>query len=162
MHRCLQVRLPFGLLLQLNSFIKILRNASLEFHTFIYSYCCSVPKLCLTLCDPMDCSTPGFLVPHHLPKLVQTHVHWIDDAIQPSHPLMLSFSLAFNLSQHQGLFRWISSLHHVAKVLGLQLQHQPFQWIFRIILGQTAVPGKHFGLVQSRLMAEFCSSGIGW
>ena len=77
------------------------------------------------LCHPMDCSTPGLSVPHHLTEFAQVHVHWIGDAIQPSHPL--SPSSAFNLSQHQGLFQWVSSLHQVAKRLELQLQHQSFQ-----------------------------------
>ena len=80
----------------------------------------SVTQLCLTLCDPMDCSTPGFPVHHQLPELAQTHVHWVGDAIQPSHPLA-SPSLAFILSQHQGLFQWVGSLHQVAKVLEFQL-----------------------------------------
>ena len=91
----------------------------------------SVPQLCPTLCDPMDCSTPGFPVHHQLPELTQTHVHQVDDAIQPSHPLSSPSLSAFNLSQHQGLFKWISSSHQVAKVLEFQLQHQSFQWIFR-------------------------------
>ena len=91
----------------------------------------SVAQLCLTLCNPMDCSTPGLPVLHRLPEFAQTHVHWVKDAIQPSHPLSCSCPPPFNLSQHQGLFQWISSLHHVAKVLELQLQHQSFQWIFR-------------------------------
>ena len=77
----------------------------------------------------MDCSTPGFPVPHHLPELVQIHVHWVGDAIQPSHPLS-SPSLALNLFQHQGLFQWVGPLHQVAK--GLELQHQSFQWIFKV------------------------------
>ena len=67
-------------------------------------YCCSVAKLYLTLCDAMDCSTPGFPVLHYLPEFAQTHVHGVDDAIQPSHPLLLP-SPALNLSQHQGLFQ---------------------------------------------------------
>ena len=76
----------------------------------------------------MDCSTPGFSVHHQLLELAQTHVHWVGDAIQPSHPLLSSS--AFNLSQHEGLFKWVSSSHQVAKVLQFQLQHQSFQWIF--------------------------------
>ena len=68
----------------------------------------SVAQSCLTLCDPMDCSTPGFLVYHQLPELAQTHVHWTSDAIQPSHPLLSLSPSAFNLSQHQGLFHWVS------------------------------------------------------
>ena len=74
-----------------------------------------VAQLCPTLCDPMDCSTP------------QTHVHWVGDAIQPSHPLSSPSLPAFNLSQHQGIFKWVSSLHQVAGVLEFQLQHQSFQ-----------------------------------
>ena len=67
-----------------------------------------------TLCDPMDCSMPGFPVLHRLPELAQTHVHWVGVVIQPSRPLS-SPSPAFNLSQHQGLFQWVSSSHQVAK-----------------------------------------------
>ena len=91
----------------------------------------SVAQLCLTLCNPMDCSTSVFSVHHQLPELAQTHVHRVSDDIQPSHPLSSSSPPAFNLSQHQGLFQWVSSLHQVAKVLEFQLQHQSFQWIFR-------------------------------
>ena len=75
----------------------------------------SVTQLCLTLCDPMDCSTSGLPAHHQLPELAQTHVHPVGDAIQPSHPLSPSSPLAFNLSQHQGLFQWVSSSHQVAK-----------------------------------------------
>ena len=87
----------------------------------------SVSQSCPTLCDPMVCSTPGFPVHHQLPLFTQTHVHWASDAIQPSHPL-LSPSPAFNLSQHQGLYQWVSTSHQVAEVLEFQLQHQSFQW----------------------------------
>ena len=90
----------------------------------------SVTQSCSTLCDPMDCSTPGFPVHHQLPELVQTHVHRVGDEIQwypPSSPS----PPALNLSQHQGLFQWVSSSYQVVKVLELQLQHQSFQWIFR-------------------------------
>ena len=80
---------------------------------------------------PMDCSTPGFPVHYQLPELAQTHVHWVSDAIQPSHPLSSPSPPAFNLSQHQGLFKWVSSSHQVARGLEFQLQHQSFQWIFR-------------------------------
>ena len=68
------------------------------------------------LCDPMDCSTPGFPVHHQLPEFTQTHAHWVSDAIQPSHPLLSPCPPSFNLSQHQGLFKWVRSLHLVAKV----------------------------------------------
>ena len=143
---------------------------------------CSVTQSCPTLCNPMDCSRPGFPVLPHLPELAQTHVHWVRDAIQSSSPLSSpsppAFNLSqfssiqwlchvwlfatswtaayqtlptpgvysnscpsnnlwspspptFNLSQHQGLFKWVSSSHQVAKVPEFQLQHQSFQWIFR-------------------------------
>ena len=92
---------------------------------------CSVPQACPTLCDPMDCSTPGFPVHHQFLEPTQTHVHCIGDAIQPSHPLLSPSPPAFNLSQHQGFFQWVGSSHWVAKVLEFQLQHQSFQWIFR-------------------------------
>ena len=94
--------------------------------------CCLVAKLCLTLCDPMDCSTPAFPVLQYLPELAQTHVLWVDDTIQPSHPLSPPSPSAFNLSQNQGLFQGVGFLHQVDKVLELQLQHQSFQWIFRV------------------------------
>ena len=80
----------------------------------------------------MDCSTPGFPVHHQLLEFAQTHVHWISDIVQPSHPLSCPSLPAFNSSQHQGLFQWVGSSHQVAKVLELQLQHQFFQWIFRL------------------------------
>ena len=82
---------------------------------------------CLTLCDPTDCSTPGFPVLNQLPELTQIQVHPVGDANQPSHPLSSPSLPAFNLSQHQGLFQWVSSSHQVAKVLELQFQHQSFQ-----------------------------------
>ena len=91
----------------------------------------SVAQLCLTLCDPMDCSTPGLPVHHQLLEFTQIHVHRIGDAIQPSHPLSSPSPPTFNLSQHQGLLQWVSSSHQVAKVLEFQLQHQFFQLIFR-------------------------------
>ena len=93
------------------------------------SMLCSVAKSCLTLCDHMDCSIPGFPILHYLPKFANTSVHWVSDAIQPYHPLFSSPS-AFNLSQHQFLFQWVSSSHQVIKVL--ELWHQSFQWIFRV------------------------------
>jgi len=91
----------------------------------------SVAQLCLTLCNPMDCSSPGLPVHHHLPQFTQIHVHWVGDAIQPPHPLSSPSPPTFNHSQHQGLFQWVSSSHQVPKVLKFQLQHQSFQWIFR-------------------------------
>ena len=90
----------------------------------------SVAHLCLTLFDPTDCSIPAFPVHHQLPELTHIHVHWLGDANQPSHSLLSPSPPAFSLSQPQGLFRWVSSSHQVAKVLEFQLQHQSFQWIF--------------------------------
>ena len=89
----------------------------------------SVTQSCPTLCDPMDCTTPGLPVHHQLPEFTQTHVRWVGDAIQPSHPLSSLYPPAFNISEHQGLFKWVSSSHQVAKVLEFQLQHQSFQWM---------------------------------
>ena len=96
---------------------------------------CSVTKLCPcpTLWDPMDCSTPGFPVLHHLPESAQTLVHWVSNTIQPPHPVSPPSLPAFSLSQHQGLFQWVGSSHKVAKVWELQLQHQSFPWIFVLI-----------------------------
>ena len=84
----------------------------------------SVTQSCLTLCDPMNHSMPGLPVYHQLPESTQTHVHWVSDAIQLSHPLSSPSPPALNLSQHQGLFKWICSSHQVAQVLEFQLQHQ--------------------------------------
>ena len=86
----------------------------------------SVAQSC-RLCNPMKRSTPGLPVYHQLPESMQTHVHWVGDAIQPSHPLWSSSPPTPNLSQYQGFFKWVSSLHQVAKVLEFQLQHQSFQ-----------------------------------
>ena len=90
----------------------------------------SVAQSCLTLCDPMDCSTPGLPVCHHPPEFTQTHVYRVRDAIQPSHPLSSPSPPALNLSQYQGMsqFQRVSSLHQMAKILVFQLQHQSFQW----------------------------------
>ena len=76
----------------------------------------SVAQSCLTLCDPVDCSTPGLPVYHQLPEFTQTHVHWVSDAIQASHPLPSPSPPTFDLSQqHQGFFKWVSSSHQLAK-----------------------------------------------
>ena len=88
----------------------------------------SVAQSCPTLCNPMNSSTPGLPVQHQLPESTQTHFHWVSDANQPSHPLSSPFPPTLNLSQHQGLFQWVSSSHQVAKVLKFQLQHKSFQW----------------------------------
>ena len=111
----------------------------------------SVAQLCSTLCDPMECSTPGFPVHHQLLEFTQTHVHWVGDAIQPSHPLLSSSSSVFPSIR---VFSNESALHQVAKVLEFQLQHQSFQWIFRTdflwdgLVGSPYVQGTFKGLHQ--------------
>ena len=88
-----------------------------------------VVQLCLTLCDPMNCSMSAFLILHSLLEFTQTHIHWVSDAIYLLHHLSPPSPLA-NLSQHQGLLQWVSSLHQVGKGLELQLQHQFFwDWL---------------------------------
>ena len=108
------------------------------YNTVIQSFCrfssvqfSSVAQSCLTLWDPMNRSTPGLPVHHHLPEFTQTHVHWVSNAIQPSHPLLSPSLPAFNLSQSQGLFQGVSSSYQVAKEFQFQLQHQSSHWIFR-------------------------------
>ena len=119
----------------------------------------SVAQSCPTLCDPMDCSTPGLPVHHQLPEFTQTHIHWVGDAIQPSHPLLSPYPSALNLSQHQDLFKWVSSSHQVTKVLEFQLHHQPFQWTPRTDL--LAVQGTLTSLLQhhsSKASILWCST----
>ena len=101
----------------------------------------SVTQSCPSLCDPMDHSTQGLPVHHQLPEFTQTHVHWVSDAIQPSHTLSSPSLPALNPSQHQGLFQWVSSSHQVARVLQFQLQHQSFQWTLRADLLQNGLVG---------------------
>ena len=91
----------------------------------------SITHSCHILCNSMHCNTSGFPVHHQLPELTQTHVHRVCDAIQPPYPLLSPSPPAFNHSEHQGLFQWVSSLHQVAKILEFQRQHQSFQWLFR-------------------------------
>ena len=91
----------------------------------------SVAQSCPTLCDPMNCSTPGLPVYHQLPEFSQTHVHRVSDAILPSHPLSSPSPPAPNPSQHRSLFQWVNSSREVVKVLEFQLQHQSFQWTSR-------------------------------
>ena len=99
------------------------------FQSLMMNQFSSVTQSCLTLCDP-ELQHARVPCHHQLPEFTQTHVHWVGDAIQPSYPLS-SPSPALNLSQHQGLFQWVSSLNQVARILEFQLQHQSFQWIFR-------------------------------
>ena len=110
-------------LMQMVQFLTLHYSCSVQFS--------SVTQSSSILCDPMNHSTPGLPVHHQLPELTQTHVHWVGDAIQPSYPLLSPSPPALNLFQHQGLFKWVSSLHQVAKVLEFQLQHQSLQSIPR-------------------------------
>ena len=101
----------------------------------------SVAQLCPTLCDPMNRSMPGLPVQHQLLELIQTHVHWVSNAIQPSHPLLSPSSPAPNPSQHQSLFQWVNTSHEVAKVREFQLQHHSFQRNPRADLLQNGLVG---------------------
>ena len=101
----------------------------------------SVAQSCPTLCDPMNLSTLGLPVHHHLPEFTQTHVHRVCDATQPSHPQSSSSPPAPNPSQHQSLFQWVNSFHEVAKVLEFQLQHHSFQRNPRVDLPQNGLVG---------------------
>ena len=87
--------------------------------------CWLVTKPCPTLCNPMGCSPPGFPVLHCLPEFAQIHVHWVDDAIQLSHPLSPSTPPAFSLSQHQGHFQWVSYSHQMAKYWSFSFSISP-------------------------------------
>ena len=104
-----------------NAFFFFFLKASYSFASVQFS---SVAQLCPTLCDPMDYSKPGFPVHHQLLVLAQTHVHQLGDAVQPSHPLLFT-SPAFSLSQHQGLFQWLSSSHQVTKGIGVSASVLP-------------------------------------
>ena len=99
----------------------------------------------------MNRSTPDLPVHHQLLEFTQTHVHWVDDAIQLSHPLSSPSPPALNLSQHQGLFKWVSSSHQVAKVLDFQLQHQCRRPGFSSCVGKTPGEGKGYPLHYSGL-----------
>ena len=100
------------------SWVKCLSSVQLLSHVHLFAT------------DLMDCSMRDFPVYHQLPELAQIHVHRVGDAIQPSHPLSSPSPTAVNLSQHQGLFKWVSSFYQVAKVWEFQLQHQSCQWIY--------------------------------
>ena len=101
----------------------------------------SVVESCPTLCDPMNRSMPGLPLHQQLWESTQTHVHWVGDAIQPSHPLSSLSTPVLSLSQHQGLFQWVSSSHQIAKLLEFQLQHQSFQWTTRTDLLEDGLVG---------------------
>ena len=95
-------------------------SSSLIFCSILLCFllCCSVAQSCLSLCNPMNCGISGFLVLHCLPEFAQTRVHWVDDAIQPSQPLLPPSPPAVNLSQHQGLFQWVGSSHQIGQSIG--------------------------------------------
>jgi len=99
----------------------------------------SVAQSCLTLCNPMDRGTPGLPVHHQLLEFTQTRAHWVGDAIQPSYPLSSPSPPTLNPSQHQGLFKWVSSPHQVPKVLEFQLQHQSLQWTPRTVMQKRSI-----------------------
>ena len=129
-HKCCLYMIHFFFLysFQISIINKYFYNEKTKFHNEKASVqFSSVAQSCPTLCDPVNRSTPGLPGHHQLPEFTQTHVHWVGDAIQPSHPLSSPFSPAPNPSQHQSLFQWVNSSHKVAKVLEFQLQHQSFQ-----------------------------------
>ena len=134
----------------------------------------SVAQSCLTICDPMSQSIPGFHVHHQLLELAQTHVHLVGNAIQPSYTLSSPSPPTFNISQHQGLFQWVSSSQQGANTLEFQLQHQSFQWIFRTdflqdgLVGspcspkdsQESCPTPQFKSINSLALIFLCSSTL--
>ena len=107
-------------------------------------FCCTVGKSCLTLCDPMNCNTPGFPVLTMSPEFAQTHVHWVGDTIRPSNPLSSPSPPSFNLSQHQGLFQWVSPL-----------------WTFVALCGQR-IGASTFSISPSSEYSASISFGIYW
>ena len=113
---CKYLFLFFAMKTFIFSVFEIVSLFSLSFGSCVIVQFSSVAQLCLTVCDPMDRSMPGHPVHHQLPELAQTHVHWVGDAIQPSHPLSSPSPPAFSLSQHQGLLQWISSSHLLAEL----------------------------------------------
>ena len=104
-----------------NSFLTLLPFGWSFFFFFLNPCSVQFTQLCQTLCKPMNCSTPDLPVHHQLPEFTQTPVHWVGDAIQPSHPLSFLSPPAPNPSQHQSLFQWVNSSHEVTKVLEFQL-----------------------------------------
>ena len=129
-HRLLCWALAFTLIIPCIATSKSFNSTTHRHHPCSVQFS-SVTQLCPTLCDPMNRSTPGLPAHHQLPESTQTHVHCVSDAIQPSQPLSSPSPPTLNLSQHQVLFKWVSSSHQVAKVLEFQLQHQSTQWTLR-------------------------------
>ena len=112
--------------------IKLFQTDSVNKQNFCYILLLFSHEVVSDSLGPMDCSTPGFPLLHHLLKFARTNVHWVGEAIQPSHPLSSASPPAFSLSQHQALFQGDGSLHQVSKGSELELQHPSFQWIFRV------------------------------
>ena len=133
----------------------IMRVRTDRSHASQHCCCCSVAQS--TLCDPMDCSMPGFPVLHHLPELAQTHVHWVGDITQPSHPLS-SPSPAFNLSQHRGLFQWVSSSRQVARASALVLPMNIQDWFPLGWTGLISLQSKGFSRVFFNITVQKHSS----
>ena len=102
------------------------------FYVVIIICCCLVSRPCLALCYPVDWSTPVSSILHCLLKFAKAHVHWVSDAIQPSHLPLPTSPTAFCLSQHQGLFQWIGSSHHAAKFFGASASASVLPWIFKV------------------------------
>ena len=123
------------------NFKLLLKRYTLENIYYINIQFSSVTQSCPTLCDPMNRSTPGLPVHHHLPEFTQNYVHRVRDAIQPSHPRPTPSPRVPNPSQHQSLFQWVNSSHVVAKVLEVQLQHHSFQRNPRADLLQNGLVG---------------------
>ena len=124
------------------------KKTTTAFVSHIYMrYFISVSQSCLTLCNPMNHSMPGLPVHHQLPEFTQTHVHRVSDAIQPSYPLLSPSPPALNVSKHQGLFKWVSTSHQLAKVLEFLLEVQIFfnsrffQLQFSVLRGQIHLCG---------------------
>ena len=109
--------------------------------------CCLVTQSCQTLRNPLDCSTSGFPVLYYLPEFAQTHIHWVNNAIQPSHPLLSPSPPTLNLSQHQGVFQWVGPSHQAAKVLELQFQRQSMGLRGTIKRSLLIFPVLHFTLI---------------
>ena len=148
-----------------SEFIKAVTTLKLDsFKRVSWVQFSSVAQLCLTLCDPMDCSMSGLPVHHQLLELTQTQVHWVGDAIQPSRPLSSPSPPAFNLSQHQGLFKWVSSSHQAAKALEFQLQHQSFQGLIGSPcsprVSEESSPTPQFKSINSSALTFLCSPNL--
>ena len=132
-----------------NGVIRLTSKILVKQHSFSSVQFSSVAQLCPTLCDPMNRSTPGLPVHHHLPEFTQTHVHRVRDAIQPSHPRSSPSPPSPNPCQHQSLFQWVNSSHEVAKVLEFQFQHHSLNLYNRKMLVWLQIVVLAFGNLHS-------------